>query len=133
MHNPRRQQVKHKRLIADLDRVSGVVPTLVARHDLETLSEQIDDLAFSFVAPLGANHCDYFSHRLNRSPKPDLTRIRIWIFPGRVPYICAQQLPRNYRLTFRCAESLATVQAAHKSKGLRVFFQAKPLLRKVQT
>jgi hypothetical protein len=42
--------------------VAGVVPALIASDDLETLGEQIDDLAFTFVAPLGANHCDYFSH-----------------------------------------------------------------------
>ena len=62
MHDARRQQVQHERLIADLDRVAGVVPALVARDDIETLCEQIDDLAFTFVAPLGADDCNYFFH-----------------------------------------------------------------------
>src|SRR5258705_13956835 len=39
---------------------------------------------------------------------------------------------RNCPLTFRCAESYPKWQADHKSKGLRVFFQARPNHRKVQ-
>jgi hypothetical protein len=42
--------------------VSGVVPALIAGDDVETLGEQIDDLAFAFIAPLGA-YDDYdFGH-----------------------------------------------------------------------
>jgi len=124
MHDSRRKQVQDKRLIADLDRVAGVVSALIASNDVETLGEQIDDLAFTFVAPLGAYHCYDFCHGF--SPIKNGS-------PRRVRYIFLQQLPRNYRLTFRCAESFATLWAAHKSKGLRVFFQAKRPLRTVQT
>ena len=42
------------------NRVAGVVAALVTRNDLESLREQIDDLAFAFVAPLGAYYCDNF-------------------------------------------------------------------------
>ena len=63
MHDARRQQVQHKRLIANLNRVARIVPALIARHNVETLGEQIDDLAFTFVAPLGANDCDYVRHK----------------------------------------------------------------------
>ena len=55
---PGRQQVKHKRSIADLNGMPGVVSALIARHDVEALGEQIDDLAFAFIAPLGADYDD---------------------------------------------------------------------------
>ena len=42
MHDSRRQQVKHKRLIANLNRVARIVPTLITRHDVEALRKQID-------------------------------------------------------------------------------------------
>ena len=33
---------------------------LVASDDLKLLREQIDDLAFTFIAPLGADYCNDF-------------------------------------------------------------------------
>ena len=39
-----------------LDGVAGVVAALVADHHVGLLAEQVDDLAFAFVAPLGADH-----------------------------------------------------------------------------
>src|SRR5262245_766683 len=115
--------MQHERLIADLHGMAGVVSALVARNDLEALGKQIDDLAFSFIAPLGADDCNYFRHK-------NIAMIRS---PGTTPSISSRRLPRNYRLTFHCAESFATARAAHKSKGLRVFFQAMHPLRTVQT
>lgn len=38
------------------DGVSGVVPSLVPGNNVEVAREKIDDLAFAFVAPLGADH-----------------------------------------------------------------------------
>ena len=35
---------------------------LIAGHNVETLGEQIDDLAFAFIAPLGAYDDDDFGH-----------------------------------------------------------------------
>jgi hypothetical protein len=55
--------MQHERLIADLHGMAGVVSALVARNDLEALGKQIDDLAFSFVAPLGADDCNHFRHK----------------------------------------------------------------------
>ena len=40
--------------VAD-DRVTGVVSTLEADHQIGLLGEQVDDLALPFVAPLGAH------------------------------------------------------------------------------
>ena len=60
------QQMELEGLIAMHDRVARIVATLVARHDLESLSEQVDDLAFALIAPLGSNnHC---SAHLRLSP-----------------------------------------------------------------
>src|SRR5205814_6370866 len=60
----------------DLNRVSGVVAALIADDDVEPLREQIDNLAFTFVAPLGAYdryyHCQkqvYFRFEISNSRK----------------------------------------------------------------
>ena len=41
--------------LADLDRVTGVVAALRADDDVGLLGEDVDDLSFSFIAPLGAD------------------------------------------------------------------------------
>ena len=46
--------------VAD-DRVAGVVSTLKADHDVGPLREQVGDLPFSLIAPLGADY-DYSGH-----------------------------------------------------------------------
>ncbi len=62
MNDSRRQQMQHERLVADLHGVAGVVSALIARHDVEVLGQKIDDLAFAFVTPLGADDYDDFGH-----------------------------------------------------------------------
>src|SRR5213075_1202850 len=59
--NPRRNQLKDELALADEDGMSGVVPTLVARDDVEALGQQVDYFALAFVAPLGAEH-DHVAH-----------------------------------------------------------------------
>ena len=51
---------KYKLLFADEDGVAGVVAALIARHDIEVLGEEIDDLSLAFVAPLRAQDDDVF-------------------------------------------------------------------------
>ena len=51
--------MKDEGLVADLDRMAGVMATLITDHDVESFSQQVDDLAFSFIAPLGAYDCDH--------------------------------------------------------------------------
>ena len=46
-------QVEDIFLSADHDRVACIVPALAAYNDVRLLGEKIDDLTFSFVAPLG--------------------------------------------------------------------------------
>ena len=58
MHDAGRKQMKYERVVADLNRVTGVMAALIADHDVEPLGEQIDDLAFSFIAPLGSDDSD---------------------------------------------------------------------------
>ena len=64
MQDARRNQVEHELLAAHVDRVTGVVSALIPAHDTEVRREQIDDLAFAFVAPLGAQ--DHEVHVGNR-------------------------------------------------------------------
>ena len=40
---------------SDEDRVAGVVAALRADDDVRLLGQHVDDLAFAFVAPLGAD------------------------------------------------------------------------------
>ena len=56
-----RDQLEDVFLLADEDGVAGIVPALIARDDIELLGEEIDDLPFTLVAPLGAQD-DYVSH-----------------------------------------------------------------------
>ena len=41
---------------AELDGVPGVVAPVIPRDDVETVGEQVHDLAFALVAPLSAQH-----------------------------------------------------------------------------
>ncbi len=59
--NAARNQLQHELLLADEDRVAGVVAALIARDDIEALGEQIDDLPLALVSPLGSQD-DYVSH-----------------------------------------------------------------------
>ena len=54
-------------LIANLYRVTGIVPALIADDDVEALSEQVDYLTFSFIAPLGADDSDNHAKMGNES------------------------------------------------------------------
>jgi hypothetical protein len=51
--------------------VSGIVAARIARHYIEALGENVNDLAFAFVAPLRAdNHCCLARSQL-RTPLAD--------------------------------------------------------------
>jgi hypothetical protein len=41
--------------------VARIVPTLEARYDIKALGDQVYDLAFAFITPLGAQH-DHIRH-----------------------------------------------------------------------
>ena len=59
--NAARNQLQDELPVADENRVAGIVPALITRHDIEALGEQIDDLPLAFVSPLGSQD-DYVSH-----------------------------------------------------------------------
>src|SRR6187200_622984 len=62
MNDSRRKQSKHECPIADVNAMSGVVTALVTRNDVEPFRQKVNDLAFSFVAPLGTyNYNDHNS------------------------------------------------------------------------
>ncbi len=48
-------EVQDEFFLADLDGVAGVVAALRADDDVGLLGEDVDDLSFSFIAPLGAD------------------------------------------------------------------------------
>src|SRR2546427_10564779 len=58
MHDSRWQKMQHEGSITYLHRVTGIVAALIANDDVKALGQQIDDLAFAFIAPLGADDRD---------------------------------------------------------------------------
>ena len=54
VHNSRRDEVKGKLRIARDNRMPCVVPSLIAHNVVVVLCDQVGDLAFAFIAPLGA-------------------------------------------------------------------------------
>ena len=57
-HDPRRQQAELVGLVANHERVAGVVPALEANHGIRAAGQPVDDLALALIAPLGADHGD---------------------------------------------------------------------------
>jgi hypothetical protein len=50
--------------VAELHGVPGVVPAVVARGEVETVGEEIDDLPLPLVSPLTAeNGCDFHDEK----------------------------------------------------------------------
>ncbi len=54
-NDARRQKRKLVGLLADDQRVAGIVPALEAHHHVGAACQPVDDLALAFVAPLGAD------------------------------------------------------------------------------
>ena len=46
--------MQHIFLLPDVNGVPGVVAALGAHHDVRIVGEDVDNLAFTFIAPLGA-------------------------------------------------------------------------------
>ncbi len=61
VEDPGRDQVQDILLAVEDDGVSGIGTALIARHDVGLLREHVNDLAFPFIAPLGAND-DAYAH-----------------------------------------------------------------------
>ena len=57
-HQPARQQAQLVCLVADHQRMPGVMPALEPDDDIRPAGQPIHDLALAFVAPLGADHGD---------------------------------------------------------------------------
>ncbi len=65
-------ELQHELVLADDDRVPGVMAAGVARHGGKPLAEHVYDLSLALVAPLGAQH----HSRLCSHRRPDSTRLR---------------------------------------------------------
>ena len=66
-----RHEVQDVFLFADEDGVAGVVAAGVADDDVRLLGQHVNDFAFAFVAPLGADQnciCHKFSQGRTRCP-----------------------------------------------------------------
>ena len=57
-HDPARQKAELVDLIADHERMPGIMAALEADHHIGAAREPIDDLALALIAPLGADHGD---------------------------------------------------------------------------
>jgi hypothetical protein len=56
VEDARGEKVENKLAIADAHGVPRVRASLVACHDIGIAGKHVDDLSFSFVAPLGADN-----------------------------------------------------------------------------
>ncbi|MCY1541869.1 hypothetical protein D9M68_775780 [compost metagenome] len=68
-----RDQVQHGLLAIDHQGVTGVVAALIAHDGGSLVGQQIDDLAFTLITPLGAQDYDILTHNtcpLRRSSMP---------------------------------------------------------------
>ena len=61
--------MQHELLSFHNHRVSGVVSSLIACHDVKLLRQPIDNFSFAFVAPLGADNyqISHFSISISKS------------------------------------------------------------------
>ena len=48
--------MEHKFLVTDLDSMAGIGTTLETHDDIRIERQKINNLGFSFIAPLGADH-----------------------------------------------------------------------------
>src|SRR4051794_23235995 len=53
--NARRNQVQNVFFFSDVNRVTGIIAALGPHNDIGVLRQDVNDLSFSFVAPLGAD------------------------------------------------------------------------------
>jgi hypothetical protein len=58
MQRPRGNEMKDGFLAVNDEGVARVVAALEADDDVGIVGEEIDDLSFAFVSPLGADNCD---------------------------------------------------------------------------
>jgi hypothetical protein len=72
--------VKDEFLFTVDDGVSGVVAALAADDDVGVIGEVIDDFAFAFVAPLGADE-NSIGHKNLCSAKGCMPRRKTCLFP----------------------------------------------------
>jgi hypothetical protein len=56
VEHTRGHQLQRERLTVDHQRVARVVAALVAHHHRHLLGEEVGELSFSFVTPLGSDH-----------------------------------------------------------------------------
>ena len=77
VEDPARDELEGERLVLDDDGVAGVVPALVAHHDLHVGGEEVGELALPLVAPLGAHdNCSGHARLLDLCPTAVLQSYR---------------------------------------------------------
>src|SRR6185503_358087 len=62
-----RNESQDELALSDANSVAGVMTALVARDDIEMRRQNVDDLAFSFVAPLSAHYHKIFHVSLKQA------------------------------------------------------------------
>jgi hypothetical protein len=67
-NDSRRNQVELVDLVADDQRVTGIVAALKAHDTLGMIGEPVNDLALALVAPLGAHDYDVLGHSCHCVP-----------------------------------------------------------------
>ncbi len=72
----RRNQVQHRLLAADDERVTGIVAALETCHRGSAVGQQVNDFTFTLVTPLRANDNYILPHEFSRYRPPRVSRAR---------------------------------------------------------
>ena len=59
VNNSGRQETQNKRPVTNINAVARIMPALITGHYVETVGKQVNYLALSLIAPLGADNDDY--------------------------------------------------------------------------
>jgi len=73
-HDPRREERELVGLVADDERMTGIVAALEAHDHVRPARQPIDDLALALVAPLRANDRDVAHALLPTTVRPELVK-----------------------------------------------------------
>ena len=62
MHDARRDQSQNGLFAIDPKRVAGIMPALKPYDSLGRFGQPVNNLAFAFITPLGADHYNVLAH-----------------------------------------------------------------------
>src|SRR5277367_5134186 len=93
------------------------MPALKTHHDLGAFGEPINDLAFAFVTPLGADHGDIAHQPLPPRTAVGALRSSTWLQLRRTASLCQSAVGIRAATVIQPAVRSSAVRAASASNG----------------